>query len=105
MIFDGENPYKATDLIMGTVPVEIDSVRQLGTALYVQGEQFTRWSQVVINGEAYDTVRLSEYALLVRDYILEDGDEICVQQATSRKVYCTTRTITYQMTKKEGDSP
>lgn len=105
VIFDGENPYKATDLVMGTVPVEIDSVRQLGTALYVQGEQFTRWSQVVINGEAYDTVRLSEYALLVRDYILEDGDEICVQQATSRKVYCTTRTITYQMTKKEGDSP
>lgn len=92
-LYDGENPYEVTDMIMGTIPVRVHSVRQLGTSLYVSGEQFTKWSGVIINDESYDTELLSENALLVRDYILQDGDEICVQQDT----YSRSNTVTYQI--------
>lgn len=82
-IFDGVNPYKATDMKMGAEPVSIAYWVNSGTDLCIKGSGFTRFSHVYINGKEYDTVYVSSSTLMVADANMSKGDELSVAQLTS----------------------
>ena len=55
--YNGENPYPATSLIMGVEDTSITIITTSPIAGYatINGENFTRWSKVYVNGEEVST--------------------------------------------------
>ena len=76
--YDGEDLYPASNLVLGSRDIIIDSVAVIGKGLYVYGENFTAWTKVHINGEKCATKFISPQCLAVslNKYELEDGDII-----------------------------
>ena len=79
-VYDGENPYKPSDMQMGTQPIVVSRAYENSGELFVAGKNFTEYSRVYINGKEYDTEYLSQYTLKVKDYEIKNGDEIKVGQ-------------------------
>lgn len=95
-VFGGDNPYIATDMQLGTVPVFFDGLQEVQPGTwYVTGENFTASSYLEVNGELADTTLISPTTLLVNNLTLEEGDEICVaQQSNSSTHRVLSRTLT-----------
>ena len=85
MQFGGIKPYVKTAMRMGTLPITTTGLRYDGTILCVQGEGFTEKSKIFINGKKYSTIMVSETELTTRRVNLNDGDEIKVGQASSKR--------------------
>lgn len=84
--FGGQKPFVPSAMKMGTVPVKIETVKSMGTSVYVQGTGFTDKSKIFINGvQCKNTVLLSQYSLMASDTEVNDGDEITVGQASSKR--------------------
>lgn len=82
--YSGEDPYPATDLVMGIDDVTIDRtwVNSSGE-ICIAGKNFTPWSRVFINGEKVKTTFLASTLLRVSGDMVEDGDVIVVNQMGS----------------------
>ena len=105
-IFGGNKPYIATDLQMGTIPIEIETIKVMGNSIYVQGSGFTDKSKIFINGEKLgSTVMLSQYSLMASDIAINEGDSVSVGQASSkREVLSYSNSITYSLSEHFIDS-
>lgn len=83
--YNGEDPYPATDLVMGVEDTSIISVwpSYFSGYVVVSGKNFTRWSKIYVNGEEVTTyyVNDSRLRMLVDD--IEDGDTVVVNQMGS----------------------
>ena len=83
-IYGGDNPYEATDLQMGVVPIQMDQVVYSEPNLLIYGENFNTYSKVCINGKTMETQYIWPQLLLVRDVpekkALDPATEITVQQ-------------------------
>jgi phosphoglycerol transferase MdoB-like AlkP superfamily enzyme len=78
--YGGDNPYTATDLQMGTEPIEItDAIWKDGT-LYVYGNNFTQWSSVCINGDSEKTTFENAGLIYIECDEPESEDVITVRQ-------------------------
>lgn len=87
-VFGGENPYEATDMALGAVPIRFDGIVEIQPGTwYVTGDNFTASSYLEVNGELADTTLLSSTTLLVKDLVLEEGDEICVAQQSNSSTH------------------
>jgi len=53
------NPYAPIDLVMGTQPISISSVSNLYGRVLVNGQNFTEYSTIVIDGVTYPTAFIS----------------------------------------------
>lgn len=81
VIYEGENPYVETQMQMGSVQISVtgaDYQRTTGT-LTVTGENFTPFSDVILNGTRQKAVFVDENTLLIKTSIAS-GDSICVGQ-------------------------
>ena len=56
-----------------------------GVLKYIFGENFTTQTKVYINGEFYSTGFVNENLIRVKDYTLEEGDEVAVKQVAPNK--------------------
>ena len=83
--FGGEKPYLRTDMRMGTIPIELDSIKIMDDAVFVQGKGFTEKSTVFINGKKKATTMLSQYNLMVKDAQIQEGDEVTVGQTSNKR--------------------
>lgn len=81
-IYDGENPYQATQLQMGTEPVQIFSVYESAkeNCILVRGRNFTEYSYVRINGKEVRQEFVHSFQIRVYDTELADGDFVEVHQ-------------------------
>ena len=83
--YNGEDPYPATDLVMGVEDTSIISVwpSYFSVYVFVSGKNFTRWIKIYVNGEEVTTyyVNDSRLRMLVDD--IEDGDTVVVNQMGS----------------------
>lgn len=79
-VYDGENPYLPTQMVMGTAKISINRVSVTEEACHIQGDNFTKYSHVAINGEYADTEYRNRYTLIIHEK-LEDGDVITVHQS------------------------
>lgn len=78
--------YQRTDMQMGTVPITIDFITLVGDKLYVHGNGFTEKSKIFINGDKKTkTEMLSSSCLTLSNVELDEGDEITVGQASSKR--------------------
>ncbi len=69
-VYGGENPYQPTELVMGIRPITLldafvrkSVAREEDSVVYVQGEGFTEWSIIAIDGKQVKTIFLSENLL------------------------------------------
>lgn len=84
-VYGQESPYEPTDLQMGVKPVIIDQVFTGHNGnVYVQGENFTENSRIVINGEQVETLFINSGVLRPLDVKLKSGDLVQVQQVSSK---------------------
>ncbi|MCD8105178.1 MAG: LTA synthase family protein [Lachnospiraceae bacterium] len=83
-VYGGENPYPASDLIMGTEEVEIHRILETDDYYYIVGQNFTKWSKVYVNGEKISTTYYSSHLLRVKKSKVPDGtNTIVVNQVGS----------------------
>ena len=84
--YDGINPYKATELQMGILPIGITDVYydpedEEGRRVIVKGENFTSYSKIYINEEKKRTEFVNPTTLYLLDSELKGGDSIVVWQS------------------------
>ena len=70
---------------MGIIDQTIDKVVQVGKKVYVFGENFTTQSKIHINGEFQSTGFVNENLVRVKEYELQDGDEVSIKQLAPNK--------------------
>lgn len=81
--YGGKDPYAPTELKMGSVPITISSAEWSDGILYVYGDGFTEWSEILIDGSRFDTELIDYNTLSVETDKPEAGQEISVQQKSS----------------------
>ncbi len=84
-MFGGAKPFEKTNMRMGTIPIEINTIKYMGDSLYVHGTGFTEKSKIFVNGEKCSSVMLSQYSLMATGVTLKEGDEITVGQSSSKR--------------------
>lgn len=83
-VYGGEDPYPATDLVMGTQEVVIERIKELGDYYYIRGKNFTKWSKVYIDEERVSTTYISSKLLRIKKSKIGTGSHnIVVQQMGS----------------------
>ncbi|MDO5346451.1 MAG: LTA synthase family protein [Lachnospiraceae bacterium] len=83
IIYGGKDPYVPTQMQMGLEPVVIDFVRLTkDSVLVVEGQNFTRYSKVLIDGTAAETLYLDPETLVVPEADIEESAQITVAQST-----------------------
>ena len=81
-IYGGINPFERTKLQMGVVPITISNVYEQDRQVFVEGENFTTFSRIAINGHEKSTTFISPNLLMLEDTELSDSDSIRVDQVT-----------------------
>lgn len=83
-VYDGGDPYPATEIVMGTQEVRLESIREEGDYFYLTGENFTKWSKLYVNGEKVTTKYISSTELRVnKEEIPEGFSKLVVNQVGS----------------------
>lgn len=98
--YDGEDRYPASDLVMGTEDVVIQSVSlsEDQTELVIEGENFTPWSEVYVNGTEIDTEYISGTELSVAAGDVPDGAVVTVcQVGSSDTIFRSSDPVTLQI--------
>lgn len=96
--YNGEDAYPATDIVMGIDEVVIDSLTPSISEdlVYVNGESFTKWSKVYVNGNKISTNYISNNCISFSIDKVEDGDTITVSQlGSSNTIFRTSNEVTY----------
>lgn len=113
LLYEGINPYEATDIKMGIKDIEITGLQLVDnsnteetssilfwepepTDLYVYGSNFTCWSIVYINGHECDTEFIDSSTLVVRETGMDVEDEVFVaQQGEDGVILSYTESVTW----------
>ena len=66
-LYDGESPYEPTDMKMGMAPITIRSVTHGMDAWYINGENFSPYCKVTVNGKELKTAYISPWILQVQE--------------------------------------
>lgn len=85
-IYNGENPFKVTDLKMGTDPIKIDNAYDYKDYVCVEGDHFNDSSVVYINNKEHSTEIINDHTLKVADCKLKSGDIVSVVQRGGDKI-------------------
>lgn len=88
--YDGDiNKYPATDIVMGIDDVIITGMHPLtdvegNNYVVLNGEGFTKWSRVYVNGEKVGTTYITGNQIMIKASKIEDGDTVVVNQNGSK---------------------
>lgn len=79
--YGGEDLYPATDIEMGVEDIEITSLNPGfdGNRVFLNGENFTKWSKVYVDGERVTTSFINNHMLAIMCEDIEDGQTVVVQ--------------------------
>lgn len=102
--YDGEDAYPATDIEMGVQDVDISSVKLGfdGNRVFINGTNFTRWSEVYVNDEPVDTAYINNHMLAIQADLVQDGDTIVVNQmGSSNTIFRSSNSYRYASKKAE----
>lgn len=95
-IYNGNNPFTGLELKYGTKEVTISSVHKTDTGFLVEGENFTDWTKIYVNGEYYPTSTVSKGVVTVDyDEELVDGDVIVAGQSRGETIFSQTPDYIY----------
>jgi hypothetical protein len=96
-VYNGENPYPATDLVMGTEEVTIDRILETDLYYYITGNNFTKWSKVYIDDSKVSTSYLSSHLLRIKKKTMEEGTHTLVvnQVGSSESIFRSSNAVEY----------
>ena len=66
-IYDGEAPFQATDLQMGTKPLKLADIYQKDGEYFVRGDNFTPYCKVYFDGKELESQWVDEHHLKLKD--------------------------------------
>ena len=67
-----------------------------GATVFINGTNFTRWSEVYVNGEPVDTAYINNHMLAIQADQVQDGDTIVVNQmGSSNTIFRSSNTYRY----------
>lgn len=84
--YGGENPFLRTKMKMGLYDVTLDRLQLVSSSdftYYIYGTNFTPSSEVMLNGEWYDTIYRSPTTLMITGTELNDFDRLAVSQRSN----------------------
>ncbi|MCC8107356.1 MAG: sulfatase-like hydrolase/transferase [Clostridiales bacterium] len=105
-VYGGENPYPASDLVMGTEEVVIDQILDVGDYYYLIGENFTKWSKVYVNDEKISTTYYTSRMLRIKKSKVPEGTNTIVvnQVGSSSTIFRSSNTIELVVSEEETDA-
>jgi len=107
LIYEGENPYKGTEIQYGLKKVKFRSINPTNNAdgkIYIYGSNFTQYSRVFVNDQKLETFFVDPSMLVVYYPELKIGDSFLVKQQNSDShVLIVTDSISYENENVEED--
>lgn len=97
-VYNGEDKYPATDIVMGIDDVVLNTVRDSydGKRVLFYGRNFTKWSKVYVNGEKVPTSYENGNMISVKKDYIQDGDTVVVcQVGSSSTIFRSSNEKTY----------
>lgn len=88
LCYDGVNPYNPTELQMGIREIKITDVyadltnEEVESCVVITGENFTPYSEVYVNEDAFETIFVDENTLWISDPDLSGLDSFVVWQSS-----------------------
>lgn len=79
-VYGGESPYQKVNTRYDVEDIFIQSMENKNGNFYVNGQNFTKYSKVYINGEMMETTYLGKQQLEVADVTVQPQDEIYIEQ-------------------------
>ena len=68
-IYGGKNPFKPAKMRMGYSEIKINEIIEVGNQYYINGEGFTSFSKVSLDGKVLDTIYLSPTVLKLQEKV------------------------------------
>lgn len=84
-IYGGESPYKQTDIKIGIDDITISDVYNYNNDVFIEGENYTDYSCVLINGKQHVCEKISDRLLKVKNAVVKESDVIVVVQKGDNK--------------------
>ena len=72
-IYDGESPYQPVAMRMGIHEIKVTDIVQVGDKWYIQGENFTEYSKINLDGEILKTTYLSPTLLELKENVVPEA--------------------------------
>ena len=79
-VYNGINPYAPTDMKMGVEDVSINSASKIENSIYLIGNNFTKSSNIFVNGKKQNTKFIDENLLIAESIDANEGYLISVSQ-------------------------
>lgn len=80
IVFHGVNPFEPTDMRFGTKPIRLQKATHRADRLTAYGERFTPYSVIFLNGDAQETVFVSENEIYCTTEELPEDARVSVRQ-------------------------
>ena len=80
LAYNGTNPYEPTDMQMGLHPITISDIQISEDSLLIDGDYYTPYSVLEINGDLMDTVYVSSTQISSETQDLVSGDQLRIVQ-------------------------
>lgn len=77
--------HEPAEFSMGIIDQVMTKMIQVEDKVYIFGENFTTQTKVYINDEFYSTGFINDHLIRVKDYTLEEGDEVAIKQVAPNK--------------------
>ena len=82
-IYNGENPFIATNLQMGIDKITIDNIYTENNKIFIKGQNFNEFSKVYVNNEYIETTFIDNNTLSIEDTDFPQSSSIVITQRTS----------------------
>lgn len=89
-LYEQTNPFLRTEIKMGIDDIIVTSVLQDQELVFVQGENFTEYSAIYVNGDIVESKYLDENTIQIADYKMENEDVITVCQIGNNQTVLST---------------
>lgn len=94
-VYDGEVPFEKTDIKYGVRDIVVKGVTVTNDETWVFGDNFTKYSKVLINNKEYETEYVSDFLIKVKDYNLVEGDVVKILQRNGTISFYETNEVVY----------
>ncbi len=94
--YDGQNPYSSTEMTMGLFPISITNVYLSGEIIMIEGEHFTKSSELELNGNQIESYYVDHEHMMIPVMDLNEEDIFTVVQVDKDdKNYVLSRSLPY----------
>lgn len=105
-VYNGGDPYPASDIVMGTQDVTIRKIEEKLNYYYIWGNNYTKWSKVFVDDKKLKTKYVTPRLLMVKKDLIEPGFHRIVvnQMGSSDTIFRSSNTKLYTVKAQEPET-